>query len=293
MDFNGLYAEREIINILERRKKMKIIKDMPTKPTKPKLRAIYTPEGAAGEYAKYGLNLINGCDFGCLYCYNHGGEKKAGAMWRTLEDYTENPILIKKASLNKLERDCKDLQGTDAPPIHLTFVGDPYQTLDLELQLTRQAIEMIKRYGLTVQLLTKSGVDRVSRDFDLLEPGVDWIGSTLTLLNSAMSKKWEPGAPLPEERIGLLQEAKLRGFKTWVSLEPVLNPSQSLRLIEKTYEFVDLFWVGKLNTKGACLPEVKDLEASIDWREFAYNAKDLLEQLGCYYKIKESLRGYM
>ncbi len=261
--------------------------------TKPKLRAIYTPEGAAGEYAKLGLNLINGCDFGCLYCYNHGGEKKAGAMWRTKKDYTDNPILIKKASLDKLERDCKDLQGTDAPPIHLTFVGDPYQTLDLELQLTRQVIEMLKRYGLTVQILTKAGVDRVSRDFDLLEPGVDWIGSTLTLINNSMSKKWEPGAPLPEERIGLLKEAKLRGYKTWASLEPVLYPSQTLRLIEKTYNFIDLYWVGKLNTKGTCLPEVKKREASIDWGEFAYEVKELLEKLGCNYKIKEGLRRHM
>ncbi len=251
--------------------------------TKPNLRAIYKPEGAAREYAELGLNLINGCDFGCLYCYN------PDIMRRTREDFRDNPVAIKKSKMDNLARDCKNLKGTKAPPIHLCFIGDPYQKLDLELQLTRQAIKLLKEHGLTVQLLTKAGLDRVSRDFDLLEPGIDKIGATLTLIDPSASREWEPEAALPKERIAMLKEAKERGFHTWVSMEPVLDPSQTLTLIERTHEFVDLFWIGKLNVRSNALEKVKEREASIDWPKFAQDAKERLESFGCQYHLKKDL----
>lgn len=34
---------------------------------------IYQPRGAAGEYAKWAVNLYNGCSNGCTYCYNRRG----------------------------------------------------------------------------------------------------------------------------------------------------------------------------------------------------------------------------
>lgn len=34
---------------------------------------IYQPQGAAGEYAKWAINLYNGCYNGCTYCYNRRG----------------------------------------------------------------------------------------------------------------------------------------------------------------------------------------------------------------------------
>lgn len=34
---------------------------------------IYQPQGAAGEYAKWAINLYHGCSNGCTYCYNRKG----------------------------------------------------------------------------------------------------------------------------------------------------------------------------------------------------------------------------
>lgn len=34
---------------------------------------IYQPQGAAGEYAKWAINLYHGCSNGCTYCYNRRG----------------------------------------------------------------------------------------------------------------------------------------------------------------------------------------------------------------------------
>lgn len=44
-----------------------------TKETPIKGALIYQPQGAAGEYAKWAINLYHGCSNGCTYCYNRRG----------------------------------------------------------------------------------------------------------------------------------------------------------------------------------------------------------------------------
>lgn len=65
-------------------------------------------------------------------------------------------------------------------------------------------------------------------------------------------------------------------------LEPVVDPAQTLHLIEQTHEFVDLFWVGKLNN----MPE---LERTIDWPKFRGDAEKLLKGLHKNYRLKHQL----
>lgn len=44
-----------------------------TKETPVKGALIYQPQGAAGEYAKWAINLYHGCSNSCTYCYNRRG----------------------------------------------------------------------------------------------------------------------------------------------------------------------------------------------------------------------------
>jgi DNA repair photolyase len=132
-------------------------------------------------------------------------------------------------------------------------------------------------------ILTKGG-KRAERDFDLLRNG-DWFGVTLTLLDGSESLKWEPGAGLPQERIDSLRKAHLLGIKTWVSIEPVINPEISLEIIRQTHQFVDLFKVGKMN--------YHPVEKTIDWARFGKEAVELLESLGKEYYIKEDLQKWL
>ena len=124
-----------------------------------------------------------------------------------------------------------------------------------------------------------------AEDFDLYGPD-DWFGVTLTFDNDDDSKKWEPGAALPGDRIDALKEAHTQGINTWVSCEPVIDPDQTLRLIESTYESVDFFWVGKLNHH----PEI---EARVDWSKFRHDVEELLQscgkQPGVSYGLKHQL----
>lgn len=233
---------------------------------------IYEPAGKAREYAALAANLYSGCGHGCVYCY------APTACRRDRAEFYANPQ-PRRDALKQLIADAEKLPS-DAPPVLLSFTTDPYQPIDEQYRLTRQAIGQLKLKGQRVEILTKGGT-HACRDFDLLGPE-DAFATTLTLLDDAESLRWEPGAALPADRIAAMKEAHRRGIRVWASLEPVIDPAQSLEIIKRTHEFVDLFKVGKLNYH----PRAQE----IDWRRFGTEAIKLLESLGCQYYIKNDLR---
>jgi DNA repair photolyase len=113
----------------------------------------------------------------------------------------------------------------------------------------------------------------------------DRFGATLTFTNDIDSRAWEPGAALPEDRIEALRLAHDRGIHTWTSMEPVIDPAQTLHLIDATHEFIDLFRVGKLNHH----PKI---EATIDWPKFRSEVEVLLQRLNKAYMLKHQLREF-
>jgi len=184
--------------------------------------------------------------------------------------------------LEKLQADCKQLVGSKER-ILLCFTCDPYQKLDDELQLTRKTLGLFKLYDIPFQILTKAG-HRAERDFGLYKPG-DAFATTLTFMDPAKSLYYEPQAALPEDRIKTIREAHRQGIETWVSFEPVLNDEEVFKLLDATYEFVDLYKVGKVSRFKP--------DKEINWEEFAYKIINRLERLGKKYYIKNDLKKHL
>ena len=240
---------------------------------------IYEPKGKAGEYSPLAANLYRGCDHGCEYCY------APAALRMKVEEFV-NPA-PRKDVIKNLQKDCsKMLKANDCRPVLLSFTSDPYQTLDVECELTRQALKSMFFSRLNVNILTKGG-KRSERDFDLLTDNKDkcQYGVTLVFADDNEALKREPGAAPTSERIESLKKAHALGISTWVSFEPVYHPEDCYNLIEQTKGFVDLFKVGKLNYR----PEAK----LVDWYEFAHTVKDRLEKTGVEYYIKDDLRKFL
>jgi len=240
-------------------------------PTKPKTKVnlsscqiIYTPKGRAREYSALACNIYSGCGHRCIYCY-------APDALRKTRDEFDIPSTRGATFLQRLQNEADKYEAAAVSGrVLLCFTCDPYQPLDVEQKVTRSAIRILHDHGLDVQVLTKGGT-RALRDLDLFVPK-DAFASTLTLLDDQASLKWEPGAALPGDRIAALQAFHEAGIPTWVSLEPVLDPSVALDIIRRTHSFVDLFKVGKIN--------YHPLSNSIDWRSFARRAIALLKSLG-------------
>ena len=137
-------------------------------------------------------------------------------------------------------------------------------------------------HGLTVTILTKGGSWGLERDLDLLSlnPKNAW-SVTLTHDDPDVSRKWEPGAALPADRLESLRLAHANGIRTWVSFEPVIDPDAVYRLLEETQGFVDFYKVGKLN--------YHEHAKTINWPEFREEIEEQLKKLGKPYLLKKDL----
>ena len=238
---------------------------------------VYKPRGAALEYAPWASNIYAGCDNGCRYCYAP----------RVLHQKKEDFHVCKGPRKNYFERlDIECASGKhEGKQVLLSFTSDPYQEKERHLGATRSAIQYLHSGGANVTILTKCP-SLALRDLDILIPGKDVIATTLTFTPKSWRKslEWEPYAELPHQRIMAMKEFKRRGFETWVSMEPTIEPEQTLALIRATAELFDTYKIGKLNYQDT---------SHIDWPKFAKEAVETLEFFSLNYVMKESLTQYL
>jgi DNA repair photolyase len=101
---------------------------------------------------------------------------------------------------------------------------DPYIPLEEELQLTRQCLEIIERYGFGLAILTKSA--RIMRDMDLLkainEKTKCVVQITLTTFDEDLCRIIEPNVSTTAERFAVLEAMRDEGIPTVVWLGPIL-----------------------------------------------------------------------
>jgi len=241
---------------------------------------IYETCGKAREYSELAANLYSGCGHGCTYCY------APSATFKQRDEFYTNPH-CRKNVMQQFEKDCVALRKAgETRPVLLSFTTDPYQPIDVVEKLTRRAIQLLHQNNLSVTILTKGG-RRSERDFGLLmdSPKQSQYGATLVFTDENMRQLVEPGAAPTRERIESIELAHSLGIPTFVSVEPVWDPTQSLELIEQTIDFVDFYKVGKLNYS----PVAK----TIDWGAFGNAAVDILESYGKRYYIKKDLSALM
>lgn len=235
---------------------------------------IYEPAGRAREYSPLALNFYKGCTHNCIYCY------VPNMLGRFNRDYKHNECTL-SVNYEELEKTAKKFQGCNKQ-ILLSFTGDPY--CGIEKDATRKVLNILNKYGHKVAILTKGG-KRCLEDIDLFKQFGDRIkvGATLTFDNIKDSQEWESGAALPDDRIYALEKLKAEGIKTWVSFEPVIDPSQSLNLLERVGDIVDHVKIGKLNN-------YKGIDKNIDWAKFIFEAVRICRKHNMKFYIKKDLQ---
>jgi DNA repair photolyase len=240
------------------------------------MKAIYEPTGRALEYSELAVNLYRGCVHGCDYCY-------VPAILRITPEQFHAKAEPRPGILAALAADVLRYAGTSRRVL-LCFSCDAYQPIEAEKDLTGAAIALLRRERIPFQVLTKAG-RLAMKDFAAYSRD-DAFAVTLTSLSEMLRKEHEPKAAPPAERIGALIEAHRRGIETWVSLEPVLDCEESLRIIKETHEFVDHYKIGTLNH---CKSDVTMGE----WRDFGKRAVNLCTAYRRSYWIKQDLAAFM
>jgi len=236
---------------------------------------IYEPRGRAREYSPLALNIYNKCDHNCGYCYLPLIQKRWGNAPINIEPFPRRNLL------ENLRRDAK--RYSFGAQVLLCFSGDPYCRADEKYGITRNVLEILLLNNVTTAILTKGG-KRCLRDIGLFQVfKAIKIGATLTFIKEKDSRHWEPNASLPEDRFKTLEELKKLGIMTWVSLEPVIDPEQTLKIIDRTHEFVDQYKVGKLN----------HFSNNTNWRDFGIKAIDKLNKYGNKFYVKNDLARFI
>ena len=244
------------------------------------MSVIYTPRGAAREYSPLALNLYLQCTHGCKYCY------APSTMQRARENYFCQPNMPepRKNVISQLKREL----AKDAPKkqVLLSFIGDVYCETSDQNATTREALELLNAHHVPVAILTKGG-RRCLKDMDVFKSFGEHIqiGATLTFLDDERSKEWESGAALPEERLETLKTLHKEGIQTFVSFEPVIDPEESLRVIERTIrdDSVDVYKVGKIN-------HYQGLDKGVDWSSFLREALKMIRAAEKRVYVKHDLR---
>ena len=247
--------------------------------------AIYQPGGKANEYAKYACSIYVGCPGGCDYCYR------------------EDPVLVNAIGGSRVRlKGCFDSES-DAVSVYFkelfggnggrvrpellkqgiffTFTSDPGlpNTFPLFAALICETVKL----GVPVQFLTKmtEWIDSEIWQDMLSIPEIKEhlsIGFTLTGRDDL-----EPGASPNSERIAALRRLHNEGFKTFASIEPVIDFERSYLSVLWCSDFVDLFRVGleshRKYEKATVLKFVDDL-AALPEKPYIYLKDSIIDLIG-------------
>lgn len=204
-------------------------------------KAIYTPKGAALEYGKVGCNFYTGCPHDCEYCY-----LKRGAPGKLLGSKEVRLKSCFKDTNDALEMFCKEarkhMEYIRKNGIFFSFTTDPLiaETIDL----TISAMNFCIYNEIPVLVLTKDAGfvhNERMRLFLKYESARSFVSFGFTLTGR---DDMESDASKNLERIEAMKELHTMGFRTFASIEPIVDWESSKKIIEKSLGVCDHYKIG-------------------------------------------------
>ncbi len=191
------------------------------------------------EWADKSINIGLGCAHGCKYCYAMDTARRFNRIPNSEAWATET---VNTKAL---------LKGYQSKGCIIMFP----RTHDITPYYLPYAIETLKKIlvGNKALIVSKPHLDCIET---LCKELADYKAQilyrfTIGTMKPEVSKFWEPGAPLPAERLAALRHAHLAGFATSVSMEPMLGGVEAaLETFHTVSPYVtDKIWLGKMNQR--------------------------------------------
>lgn len=285
---------------------------------------IYQPQGAAGEYAKWAINLYNGCSNGCTYCYNRRGvlsytfegeptpkailiNKTGGIVDKLILAHVkdENPEkgdLPKDLFQKVLENVIFDLINKDMEKIgqsrliedggvFMSFTCDPLATEENVQHSTFVATVSLLRESIPVTLLTKNvewledeNWKKCLECYPRYYADDNYLASLTIGFTITGKDKLEPNAPSTEKRIEAL--CKLHDeYKIKTFVS--LEPITSLAAASEVIK--NTYQITDEIRIGVQSPIKKDRYDAMEFIGFVLAIKSLADTLDCRFMVKDSM----
>ncbi len=161
----------------------------------------------------YNMNIYRGCCHGCIYCDSRS------------ECYQLSDFEIVKAKENALVIIEKELKSKRKKGLIATgAMSDPYNPAEEKLQITREALKLVDKYGFGISITTKSPL--IARDADILRNIAKHspadVRLTITAFDDNLAKIIEPHAAPSSERFNALELLAKSNVFCGIFITPVL-----------------------------------------------------------------------
>jgi DNA repair photolyase len=232
-------------------------------------KAIYQPSGKAAEYSAWACNFYVGCSNSCEYCYLKKGRGAAilGGNMPVLKKCFEDQYHALEVFKKELKINLSELQKHG---LFFSFSTDPM--LPETIELTVKAINESVLYNVPVKILTKVNFldDSFMEKFDFLFPFFindsykPYIAFGFTLTGH---DELEHFASPNADRVQAIKKLSKAGFKTFASIEPVIDFNSAKEMILSSSGYCDLYMIGLESGKKY---DINESQRFVEWlNEFA------------------------
>lgn len=177
----------------------------------------------------YSMNMYQGCEHGCIYCYARNSHEFWG--YSAGLDF-ERRILVKKDAPKLLEAFLKR-KSWEAYPIIMSGNTDCYQPAEKKFEITRQCLEVFLKYKHPVGIITKNAL--ILRDLDLLKAlskdNLVNVNISITSLSETTRRILEPRTATIKKRLETVKVLSDNGIPVNVMLAPIIPSINSHEIL--------------------------------------------------------------
>jgi DNA repair photolyase len=189
------------------------------------------------EWADENYNCYTGCEHDCLYCYARnfarwGGRIKSESEWK-------KQVIRKEKVAARMGKIAE--RAVMFPTTH-----------DITLKTLAACTTVLQHLldgGNKVLVVSKPHLDCIKSICRTFANQRDMIMFRFTIgaYDDALLKYWEPHAPTFKERLASLKHAFRKKFATSVSIEPMLDSANVVKLFHMLEPWVsDAIWIGRM-----------------------------------------------
>ncbi|NDW19452.1 hypothetical protein D0T53_11105 [Dysgonomonas sp. 216] len=250
-------------------------------------KAIYNPSGKAGEYSQWACNLYIGCSNDCSYCYCKRGVMSS--VWST-EPKLKSCFRNEDHALELFEKELKqNLSELREHGLFFSFTTDPMLSGMVTI-MTSYAVGICLNHDVPVKILSKCATrgdysnlhNRVFNAYGNSIHKKDLIAFGFTITGH---DELEQSASTNKERIETMASLHRSGYKTFASIEPIIDFDSSWKMIFQTGGICDLYKIGLMSNKKYSVTDAQNFINNVisytsDRNSKVYFKDGLLEQAG-------------
>lgn len=177
----------------------------------------------------YSMNMYQGCEHGCVYCYARNSHEFWG--YSAGLDF-ERKILVKKQAPQLLENFIKR-KSWKAETIVMSGNTDCYQPAEKQYGLTRQCLQVFNKYKHPVGIITKNTL--ILRDLDILkelaEDNLVRVNLSITSLSETTRRVLEPRTASIKKRLETVRILSEHNIPVNVMMAPIIPSINSHEIL--------------------------------------------------------------